>query len=101
MKAIVQDRYGSTEVLELRDIDVPVVGEKDVLVRVAAAGCGPDVWHIMTGQPYLARLMLGFRRPKVAVRGGDVAGKGEAGGGAVAPPQPRREGMGGAGGSFA
>jgi NADPH:quinone reductase-like Zn-dependent oxidoreductase len=66
MKAIVQDRYGSAEVLELRDIDVPVVGEKDVLVRVHAAGCGPDVWHIMTGQPYFARLMLGFGRPKLA-----------------------------------
>lgn len=43
MKAIVQDRYGSADVLlELRDIDVPVVGEKDVLVRVRAAGCGPE-----------------------------------------------------------
>jgi NADPH:quinone reductase-like Zn-dependent oxidoreductase len=55
MKAIVQDRYGSADVLELRDIEEPVVGESDVLVRVHAAGTGPDVWHLMTGQPYMAR----------------------------------------------
>ena len=54
MKAIVQDRFGPAEVLELRDVEDPVVGPGDVLIRVWAAGCGPDVWHIMTGQPYLA-----------------------------------------------
>ncbi len=52
MKAIVQDRYGSADVLELRDVEDPVVGGKDVLARVHAAGCGPDVWHLMTGLPY-------------------------------------------------
>jgi NADPH:quinone reductase-like Zn-dependent oxidoreductase len=101
MKAIVQDRYGSADVLELRDIDVPVVGETDVLVRVHAAGCGPDVWHTMTGQPYFARLMLGFRRPKLAVRGGDVAGTVEAVGESVADLHPGDEVMGVAAGSFA
>jgi NADPH:quinone reductase-like Zn-dependent oxidoreductase len=78
MKAIVQDRYGSADVLEFRDIEEPVVGENDVLVRVHAAGCGPDVWHIMAGEPYMARIALGLRRPKVAVRGWDVAGTVEA-----------------------
>ena len=53
MKAIVQDRYGSADVLALRDIPDPVVGDEDVLVRVRAAGCGPDVWHLMTGLPLL------------------------------------------------
>jgi NADPH:quinone reductase-like Zn-dependent oxidoreductase len=101
MKAIVQDRYGSADVLELRDIDVPVVGDKDVLVRVHAAGCGPDVWHIMTGQPYFARLMLGFSRPKLAVRGGDVAGTVEAVGESVMDLHPGDEVMGVAAGSFA
>ena len=43
MKAIVQDTYGSADVLELKDIDIPVVGDADVLIRVHAAGCGPDV----------------------------------------------------------
>src|SRR2546425_5321008 len=69
MKAIVQDRYGSADVLEFRDIDDPVASDGDVLVRVRAAGCGPDVWHLMTGLPYMARLAVRFRRPKGAVRG--------------------------------
>ena len=101
MKAIVQDRYGSTDVLEFRDVEDPVVGEHDVLVSVHAAGCGPDVWHIMTGQPYFARLMLGFRRPKVSVRGGDVAGTVRAVGSSVEGFQPGDEVMGIASGSFA
>ena len=56
MKAIVQDRFGSADVLELRDVPDPVVGDNDVLVQVQAAGCGPDVWHLMEGKPYLARM---------------------------------------------
>ena len=101
MKAIVQDRYGSADVLELRDVEDPVVGEKDVLVRVHAAGCGPDVWHIMAGQPYFARLALGLRRPKVGVRGGDLAGTVEAVGATVTGLQPGDEVMGEVEGSFA
>ena len=101
MKAIVQDRYGSADVLELRDIEDPVFGEKDVLVRVHAAGCGPDVWHFMTGLPLFARVMLGLRKPKVAVRGWDVAGTVEEVGAAVTDLQPGDEVMGFAEGSFA
>ena len=102
MKAIVQDRYGSADVLEFRDIEEPVVGKDEVLVRVRASGCGPDVWHIMTGQPYFARLMLGFRRPKVGVRGWDVAGTVEAVGSSVEGFRPGDEVMGlASGGSFA
>ncbi|WP_051752725.1 hypothetical protein [Streptosporangium amethystogenes] len=75
MKAIVQDTYGSSDVLELREIDRPVPGDDDLLVRVRAAAVDPGVWHLMTGLPYLARVMgFGFRRPKVRVRGMDVAG---------------------------
>jgi NADPH:quinone reductase-like Zn-dependent oxidoreductase len=101
MKAIVQDRYGSADVLEFRDIEAPVVGENDVLVRVHAAGCGPDVWHLMTGMPYMARLAVGFRRPKVGVRGWDVAATVEAVGANVTGFQPGDEVMGTAEGSFA
>ena len=101
MKAIVQDRYGSAGVLELRDIDVPVIGENDVLVRVHAAGAGPDVWHIMTGKPYMARPVLGFRRPKVPVRGWDVAGTVEAVGANITRFVPGDEVLGVAEGSFA
>jgi len=89
-------------VLELREIERPEVGENDVLVRVRAAGSGPDVWHIMTGQPYMARAALGFRRPKVRVRGWDVAGTVEAVGASVTDFRPGDEVMGVAeGGSFA
>ena len=65
MKAIRQDRYGEADVLEFREVEEPVVGEKDVLIRVRAAGAGPDVWHIMAGKPYMARPALGWGRPKV------------------------------------
>jgi NADPH:quinone reductase-like Zn-dependent oxidoreductase len=102
MKAIVQDRYGSADVLEFRDIEQPVVGENDVLVRVHAAGSGPDVWHIMEGKPYFARPALGFRGPKVRVRGWDVAGVVEAVGAEVTTFTPGDEVMGFASsGSFA
>jgi NADPH:quinone reductase-like Zn-dependent oxidoreductase len=101
MKAIVQDRYGSADVLELRDIDPPVAGEHDVVVRVHAAGCGPDVWHVMTGLPYFARLGLGLRRPKLPIRGWDVAGTVEAVGRSVQGMAPGDEVLGVADGSFA
>jgi NADPH:quinone reductase-like Zn-dependent oxidoreductase len=75
MKAIVQDAYGSADLLHLRDIDRPPIGDDEVLVQVRAAGVDPGVWHLMTGEPYLVRAMgFGLRRPKVAVRGRDVAG---------------------------
>jgi NADPH:quinone reductase-like Zn-dependent oxidoreductase len=100
MKAIVQDRYGSADVLEFRDIADPVVGPEDVLVRVHAAGCGPDVWHLMTGMPYMARLAIGLRRPKIQVLGWDVAGTVEAVGQNVTGFRPGDEVMGTTRGSF-
>ena len=100
-KAIVQDRYGSADVLELRTVEDPVVGEHDVLVRVRAAGCGPDVWHIMTGLPYMARVALGFRKPKLRIRGLDVAGTVEAVGSSVEGLRPGDDVMGTVEGSFA
>src|SRR5215470_12511120 len=84
MKAIVQDVYGSADVLELRDIDRPAIGADEVLVKVRAAGVDPGVWHLMTGLPYLVRAMgFGLLRPKVAVRGRDLAGVVEAVGAGV------------------
>lgn len=75
MKAIAQDRYGDTGVLRLQDIDRPAPGEGEVLVQVKAAGADPGVWHMMTGVPYLMRVIgFGFRRPKVPVRGLALAG---------------------------
>jgi NADPH:quinone reductase-like Zn-dependent oxidoreductase len=75
MKAIVQDVYGNADVLGLRDIPQPVPGSGEVLVKVRAAGVDQGVWHLMTGRPYLVRLFgFGLRKPKVAVRGREVAG---------------------------
>ena len=101
MKAIVQDRYGSADVLELRDIPDPVVGDEDVLVRVRAAGCGPDVWHLMTGLPYFVRLMPGFHKLRAGVRGRDVAGVVQAVGAKVTGLHAGDEVMGIVEGSFA
>ena len=74
MQAIVQDKYGSTAVLEARDIDVPVIGDQEVLIRVRAAGVNPADWAVMSGLPYIARPVYGLPRPKARVRGTDVAG---------------------------
>ena len=75
MKAIVQDTYGSTDVLELRDIDLPEIADDEVLVRVHAAGVDRGVWHLMTGRPYPVRLAgYGLRAPKTQVLGMDMAG---------------------------
>jgi NADPH:quinone reductase-like Zn-dependent oxidoreductase len=101
MKAIAHDRYGEADVLEFRDMQAPVVAEDDVLLRVHAAGCGPDVWHLMTGRPYFARLAIGLRRPKVKVLGWDVAGTVEAIGASVTEPRVGDEVMGTCRGSFA
>jgi hypothetical protein len=65
MKAIVQNVYGSADTLRFGDIEMPVIGDGEVLVRVRAAGVDPGVWHLMTGRPYLVRLMgMGVRRPR-------------------------------------
>ena len=56
MKAIVRDTYGSADVLELRDVERPLVGDDDVVVRVRAAGVDQGVWHVMAGLPYPIRV---------------------------------------------
>jgi NADPH:quinone reductase-like Zn-dependent oxidoreductase len=102
MKAIARDTYGSAEVLEYRDVDDPVLGDDDVMVRVGAAGLDAGVWHLMTGRPYLVRIMgFGLRRPKNPIPGREVAGVVEAVGAAVSGFQPGDEVMGIGEGSFA
>jgi len=91
MLAMVQDMYGSAEVLEFRDIDRPEIGDDEVLVRVRAAGVNPADWAIMSGLPYIARPVYGMRRPKNAVRGTDVAGVVEAVGTGVTRFRPGDE----------
>jgi NADPH:quinone reductase-like Zn-dependent oxidoreductase len=104
MKAIVQDTYGSMDVLELREIDRPVPTDNQVLVQVRAAGLHRGDWHVMTGLPYMIRVVvptLGLRRPKVPVRGMDVAGTVEAVGDNVTRFRPGDAVFGWCDGSFA
>jgi NADPH:quinone reductase-like Zn-dependent oxidoreductase len=75
MQAIVQDSYGSADVLRTTQIERPEIADDEVLVRVHAAGLDRGTWHVMTGTPYLMRIMgFGFRGPKNRVPGVDVAG---------------------------
>lgn len=84
MEAIVQDRYGAVDALRHSRIARPEIAENEVLVRVHAAGLDRGTWHMMTGRPYLLRILgFGFRRPKNPVPGIDVAGTVAAVGSAV------------------
>ncbi len=75
MQAIVQSEYGGADVLRLGEREHPTIGDGDVLVRVHAAGLDRGTWHLMTGKPYLIRMVgFGMRRPKNPVPGLDVAG---------------------------
>jgi NADPH:quinone reductase-like Zn-dependent oxidoreductase len=91
MKAIVYDKYGPPDVLELKEIDKPVVNDDEVLVRVHAASVNPYDWHFMTGLPYFARLQFGLLKPKRNTLGADVAGSVEAVGKGVTRFQPGDE----------
>ncbi len=106
MRALVQERYGPLENLRLAERDRPAPGKDDVLIRVRAAGVDPGIWHMMTGRPYMVRLMgLGFSAPKVQVAGWDASGVVEAAGQAVTRFKPGDEVFGNCGahgtGSFA
>jgi len=102
MKAIVQDTYGSTDVLKLRDVDKPEIGDDEVLVNVQAAGVDRGVWHQMSGLPYPIRIAgYGIRTPKNPVPGMAVAGVVEAVGEGVTRFEPGDEVFGVAKGAFA
>ena len=89
MKAVVRDRYGSADVLAVRDVERPVAGDGEVLVRVRAAGLDRGAWHVMTGQPYLMRIAgFGLRRPKNHGLGTELAGVVEAVGAGVTGLNP-------------
>jgi NADPH:quinone reductase-like Zn-dependent oxidoreductase len=100
MKAIVHNRYGRPDVLELREVDVPVPDNDQVLVRVVASSVNPVEWYEVTG-PYFARLGSGLRRPKDPTVGADVAGRVQAVGRDVTDFRPGDEVFGVSGGSWA
>jgi NADPH:quinone reductase-like Zn-dependent oxidoreductase len=101
MKAIVQDKYGSAEVLDARDIEKPEIGDNEVLVRVHAASVHLGDWVLMTGSPFVMRFATGLRRPKNRVPGTDVAGTVEAIGKDVERLRPGDEVFGWCAGAFA
>jgi len=101
MKAVVQDRYGSADVFQLREIERPRPRADEVVVRVHAAGVDFGVWHLMAGVPYAVRLAVGLRRPRNPVRGMDLAGVVEEVGAGVRAFQPGDEVFGVGEGSFA
>src|SRR5215475_9018827 len=90
MQAIVQERFGPPDLLRLVDTGMPDIGSDDVLVRVHAAALNPYDWHMLRGDPYIARLMggVGLTRPKSRIAGADVAGLVEAVGANVRDLQP-------------
>ena len=102
MRAVVQDQYGSVDVLRVAQVARPQIAEDEVLVEVRAAGLDRGTWHMMTGQPYLLRLLgFGFRRPKNRVPGLDVAGTVHQVGSSVSRFSPGEEVFGISRGSFA
>ena len=74
MRAVVQHRYGPPSVLELSEVEMPLPGRGDVLVRVSAASVHPGDCFVMTGRPYVVRLVFGLRRPRHGIPGMDLAG---------------------------
>ncbi|WP_314220762.1 NAD(P)-dependent alcohol dehydrogenase [Streptomyces zaehneri] len=103
MKAITQERFGPPDILELMDTDRPEISAGQVSVRVRAAALNPYDWHMLRGDPYVARLMggVGLTRPKWRVAGIDVAGQVESVGADVRGLRPGDEVPGFCHGSFA
>jgi NADPH:quinone reductase-like Zn-dependent oxidoreductase len=100
MRAIVQARFGAPDVLELREVPEPQVGDDEVLVRVRAASVNPADWYAMTGTPYVARPGMGLRKPKARL-GLDLAGVVVAAGGNVTRLEPDDEVFGAGSGTLA
>ncbi|MEX2420845.1 MAG: alcohol dehydrogenase catalytic domain-containing protein, partial [Actinomycetota bacterium] len=101
MKAAVRDRFGSPDVVELREIEKPTPADDEVLVRVRAASVNPADWYGVTGRPYVGRVAMGLRKPKSERLGVDFAGTVEAVGKDVTQFRPGDEVFGGRDGAFA
>jgi NADPH:quinone reductase-like Zn-dependent oxidoreductase len=101
MSAIVQDCYGSADVLQLRTVPRPQPRPDEVVVRVHAAGIDFGVWHLMEGMPYAVRLATGLRRPRNPIRGLELAGTVERVGNQVTAFSPGDQVFGIGEGSFA
>jgi NADPH:quinone reductase-like Zn-dependent oxidoreductase len=91
MKAVVMERYGTPDVLELREVAEPTPKADQVLVRVHAASVNDWDWGLLHGTPFMNRMISGLLRPKVQIIGGDIAGRVEAVGGDVKAFEPGDE----------
>jgi len=91
MKAIVYEKYGPPDVLHLKEVEKPTPRDDEVLIKVHAASVTPLDWHVLTGTPYIARLMAGLLKPKRKVLGTDVAGVIESVGASITQFQPGDE----------
>jgi NADPH:quinone reductase-like Zn-dependent oxidoreductase len=78
MKAIVYHNYGSPDVLQCEEIEMPTPGDDEVLLKVRAASVNPYDCHFMRGTPHFVRIVAGLRKPRVTQLGVDVAGRVEA-----------------------
>jgi NADPH:quinone reductase-like Zn-dependent oxidoreductase len=101
MKAVVRDRFGSPEVLELLELEAPELADDEVLVRVHASSVNAVDWYTMAGRPLVGRALMGLRAPKVRTLGGDFAGTVEAVGKVVTVFEPGDEVFGVKHGAFA
>jgi NADPH:quinone reductase-like Zn-dependent oxidoreductase len=78
VKAIIFPKYGSPDVLQLVEVEKPAPNENQVLIKVVAASANPLDWHRMRGEPFIARMGEGLRKPQDTRLGADVAGRVEA-----------------------
>jgi len=101
MKAAVYNRYGPPDVIQITDVDKPVPKDNEVLIKVRAASANPLDFHLLRGEPYIARLLFGLRRPKITRPGVDVAGQVEAVGRSATQFRPGDEVFGCCRGAFA
>jgi NADPH:quinone reductase-like Zn-dependent oxidoreductase len=103
MKAVVYTKYGSPDVLQIKEIEKPTLMDDEVLIKVQAVSVNAADWHLMRGKPFLARFLIGgFRKPKHSILGSDIAGRVEAVGKDVTQFQPGDDLFGGIGrGGFA
>jgi len=75
MKAVVFTKYGPPDVLELKEVEKPVIKDNEVLVKVYAASVNAADWHLLRADPFLVRFMTGFLKPKYKILGADIAGR--------------------------
>jgi len=101
MKAAIRDRYGSPDVVEIREVEKPVPADDEVLIRIRASSVNLSDWYGVSGRPYVGRVATGLRRPKEAQLGTDYAGQVEAVGKDVTQFQPGDEVFGGRTGAWA